>query len=227
MLVDAEWQGRTRKLLLQSNRNGFFYVLDRTNGEFLRATPFVSRLNWASGIGPDGRPKVLPGTDPTPEGVKVCPSIEGGSNWMSTAYNPDTGLFYVMALESCNIYTKSAAVWQAGESYYGGGTRRLPDEPGQKVLRAIDLRTGKIAWERPQVGTADSWGGVLSTAGGLVFFCDDSGAFAAAEARTGKPLWHFHTSQLWKASPMTYSVDGRQYVAVAAGANVLAFALPD
>jgi alcohol dehydrogenase (cytochrome c) len=227
MLVDAEWQGRTRKLLLQSNRNGFFYVLDRTNGEFLRATPFVERLNWASGIGPDGRPKVLPGTDPTPEGVKVCPSIEGGSNWMSTAYNPDTGLFYVMALESCNIYTKSAAVWQAGESYYGGGTRRLPDEPGQKVLRAIDLRTGKISWEHPQVGTADSWGGVLSTAGGLVFFCDDSGAFAAAEARTGKPLWHFHTSQLWKASPMTYSVDGRQYVAVAAGANILAFALPN
>jgi alcohol dehydrogenase (cytochrome c) len=146
---------------------------------------------------------------------------------MSTAYNPDAGLFYVMALEKCDIYLKSAAVWEPGKSYYGGGTREIAGEPGRKYLRAIHLQTGAVAWEYPQAGPADTWGGVLSTAGGLVFFGDDSGAFAAVEARTGKPLWHFHTSQTWKASPMTYETGGRQYVAVAAGGNILAFALPD
>jgi alcohol dehydrogenase (cytochrome c) len=227
MLVDAEFQGRPRKLLVQANRNGFFYVLDRVTGQFLLGEPFVHKLTWASGIGPDGRPKVLPGSEPTPRGVKVCPSVEGATNWMSTAYNPATGLFYVMAQESCNIYTKSDAWWEPGKSFYGGGTRRVPGETTGKFLRAIDLQTGKIAWEFPQVGTGGgSWGGVLSTAGGLVFFCDDSGAFAAVEANTGKPLWHFHTNQSWHASPMTYMVDGKQYVAVAAGSTVIAFALP-
>jgi alcohol dehydrogenase (cytochrome c) len=143
---------------------------------------------------------------------------------MSTAYNPATGLFYVTALESCDIYTKSSAWWEPGKSFYGGGTRRVPGETSQRFLRAIDLQTGKIAWEFP-IGTG-GWGGVLSTAGGLVFVCDDSGAFAAVDAGTGKALWHFHTNQLWHASPMTYMVDGKQYVAVAAGANVIAFAVP-
>ena len=93
-------------------------------------------------------------------------------------------------------------------------------------LRAIELETGRIAWEVPQIGPANTWGGLLSTASGLVFFCEDSGAFAAADAKTGKLLWHFHTSQSWKASPMTYSIDGRQYVSVAVGSTVLAFGLP-
>ncbi len=225
MLVDAEFQGRARKLLVQANRNGFFYVLDRVTGQFLLGEPFVHKMTWASGIGADGRPKVLPGSEPTPQGVKVCPSVEGATNWMSTAYNPATGLFYVMAEESCNIYTKSDAWWEPGKSFYGGGTRRVPGETTEKFLRAIDIRTGKIAWEFPQVGTGGSWGGILSTAGGLVFFCDDSGAFAAVDAKSGKPLWHFHTNQSWHASPMTYMVDGKQYVAVAAGSTVIAFGL--
>jgi len=226
MLVDANFQGKPRKLLLHANRNGYFYVLDRTNGQFLRATPFVEKVTWAKGFDAKGRPTVNPETDPTPPGAKACPSVEGATNWFSNAYNPATGLFYLMALEKCNIYTKADAVWTAGESYYGGDTRDVPGETGQKFLRAINLETGKIAWEIPQTGRAQSWGGVLSTAGGVVFFCEDSGAFAAADAKTGKLLWHFQASENWKASPMTFMAGGKQYVAVAAGANVLAFALP-
>ena len=226
MVVDAEFEGKPRKLLLHANRSGYFYVLDRTNGEFLRATPFVQKLTWAKGIGANGRPIVNSDAVPTPQGTKACPSVDGATNWFSNAYNPATGLFYLMALEKCNIYTKAEAVWTPGESYYGGDTRNVPDEQGQKFLRAIDLQTGKIAWEVPQTGEANSWGGVLSTAGGVVFFCEDSGAFAAADAKTGKPLWHFQTSELWKASPMTYLAGGKQYIAVAAGSDVLAFALP-
>jgi len=226
MLVDAEFQGKPRKLLLHANRNGYFYVLDRTNGEFLRATPFVQKLTWAKGIDSHGRPIPNPGAVPTPQGARACPAVDGATNWFSNAYNPATGLFYLMALEKCNVYTKAEAVWTAGESYYGGDTRNIGDDPGQKFLRAIDLETGKIAWEVPQTGEANSWGGVLSTAGGVLFFCEDSGAFAAVDAKTGKLLWHFETSELWKASPMTYLAGGKQFVAVAAGSHVVAFALP-
>jgi alcohol dehydrogenase (cytochrome c) len=225
MLVDATFGGRARKLLLQASRNGFFYVLDRVTGEFLRATPFVEKLTWAKGVNSKGRPELIPGNDPSAEGTRACPAVEGATNWMSTAYSPATGLFYVMALEKCTIYTKSPDVWEPGKSYYGGSTRRVPGESGQKFLRAINVQTGKIQWEVPQVGPANTWGGVLSTEGGLVFYGDDSGAFAAVDAASGKPLWHFHTNQLWKASPMTYTVDGRQFVAIAAGSNVIAFGL--
>lgn len=226
MLIDAEFQGRRRQLLAQANRNGFFYVLDRITGELLLAKPFVERLTWASGIGADGRPQLVSGGAPTPSGVKTCPAVEGATNWMSTAYNPETGLFYVMALEKCVIYSKSPEQWERGKSFYGGGTRDAPDETGRKYLRAIDVQTGKIVWEYQQIGPGNSWGGALSTAGGLVFFGDDSGAFAAVDAKSGKPLWHFHTNESWKASPMTYVAGGKQYVAVAAGSNILAFGLP-
>src|SRR5215468_6227081 len=226
MLIDAEFQGRKRQLLAQANRNGFFYVLDRITGALLLAKPFVEQLTWASSIGPDGRPQVLSGAEPTPGGAKVCPAVEGATNWMSTAYNPETGLFYVMALEKCVIYSKSPAPWERGKSFYGGGTREAPNEPGRKYLRAIEARTGKIIWQYPQIGSANSWGGALSTAGGLVFFGDDSGALVATEAKSGKLLWYFHTSELWKASPMTYLAGGKQYVAVAAGSNILAFGAP-
>ena len=105
-------------------------------------------------------------------------------------------------------------------------TDDIPNDPGQKVLRAIRLETGETVWEHPQTGPADSWGGVLTTEGGLVFVGEDGGAFAALDARSGKRLWHFQTNQLWKASPMTYSFDGKQYIAVAAGGAILAFSLP-
>jgi alcohol dehydrogenase (cytochrome c) len=226
MLIDTEFQGQPRKLLVQANRNGFFYVLDRMTGQFLRAEPFVKKLTWASGIGPDGRPKLLPDQDPTPQGTKVCPAMGGATNWMSPAFNSSTGLFYLMAVEACNIYMKSSAWWEPGQSFYGGGARRVPGEPPQKFLRAIDVKTGKIAWDVPQVGSGSSGGGVLSTAGGVVFFGDDNGGFAAVNAKTGEALWHFHTSEAWRASPMTYMVDGKQYVSIAAGTSIIAFALP-
>ena len=224
-LIDADFHGQPRKLLVQANRNGFFYVLDRITGQLLLSTPFVHKLTWSSGIGADGRPVVLPGSDPTVQGVRVCPSLEGATNWMSTAFNPSTHLYYVMALESCSIFTKSSAWWQQGKSFYGGGASRVPGEQRQKVLRAIDPQTGKIAWELPQIGDGESWGGVLSTAGGLVFYGDDGGALAAVNASTGTPLWHFNTNESWHASPMTYAVHGTQYVAVAAGSTIVAFAL--
>jgi len=131
VLIDAQFQGRPRKLLAQGNRNGFFYVLDRINGQLLLAKPFVQKLTWATGIGPDGRPQVAPGSEPTTEGVKVCPAVSGATNWMSTAYNPANRLFYLMAMEKCEIYTKSSAWWQPGQSFYGGGNREIPGEPAK------------------------------------------------------------------------------------------------
>jgi alcohol dehydrogenase (cytochrome c) len=138
LLADITFRGRPRKVLMQANRNGFFYVLDRITGEFLLAQPFVRKLTWAKAIAPNGRPELIPGNDPTPEGVRTCPSVEGATNWMSTAFHPGTNLFYVMALEACTIYTKSDAWWEPGKSFYGGGTRQVPGESRQKVLRAID-----------------------------------------------------------------------------------------
>jgi alcohol dehydrogenase (cytochrome c) len=225
MLVDTDFHGQERHLMLQTNRNGFFYVLDRISGSLLMVKPFVDKLTWASGIGSNGKPNVLPDSEPTATGNKVCPSVEGATNWMSSAWDAATGLFYVMALEKCSIYTKSPVKWEPGIFSDGGETRDVPGEPGTKVVRALDIQTGKRVWEYPQPGPADSWGGVLSTAGGLVFVCDDSGAFVALDARAGKPLWHFYTSERWHSSPMTYMIEGKQYIAVASGSNILAFGL--
>lgn len=226
MLIDTRFQGRDRKLLAQANRNGFFYVLDRLSGERLLAKPFVEKLTWARSIGPDGRPIRADGSDPTPGGIKVCPAVEGATNWMSTAFHPGTHLFYVMALEKCSVYLKAEAVWEPGKSHYGGDTRKTEGEEGRKYLRAIDIDTGRIVWEYAQHGPGSTWGGVLSMAGGVVFLGDDSGDFTAVNATSGKPVWRFPANQHWKASPMTYMVDGKQYVAIAAGANILAFSLP-
>jgi len=221
VLVDAQFRGEPRKLLLHGNRNGFFYVLDRLTGKVLLAEPFVKKLTWASGIGPDGRPKLLPGNDPTVAGQLVCPSVAGAANWTSNAYNPTTGLFYMFAEESCNIYSKNDEWWKAGESFYGGGTRRAPDETGAgKFLKAIDIQTGKTAWEIPDIGDGILASGVMATAGGLVFYGDGSGAFVAADATNGKLLWHFNAGQSWRAGPMTYMVDGNQYIGVAAGSTI-------
>jgi alcohol dehydrogenase (cytochrome c) len=226
LAIDTRFKGKLRKLLIQANRNGFFYVLDRATGEFLLGEPFVKKMDWADGIDAKGRPMTLASATPTPAGTKACPNVVGATNWFSSAYNPETELFYVMALESCGIFTKSDAWWERGKSFYGGGTRRVPGETPERFLRALDIQTGKMVWEIPQIGGGGGWGGILSTAGGLIFFCDESGAFAAADARSGKLLWHFYTNQPWHASPMTYAVDGKQYVAVAAGANFISFALP-
>jgi alcohol dehydrogenase (cytochrome c) len=227
LLIDAEWQGRPRKLLAQANRNGFFYVLDRTDGKLLLAKPFIKNITWASGIGADGRPVKLPNQEPTEEGTRVCPALDGATNWFSPSYNPATGLFYVQTLERCGIFTKAeTGEWRPGRAYMGGSQRRSPNDKSEKILRAIDLKTGEIAWELPQPGLGNSWGGTLATASGLVIFCEENGALMAADAKTGKPLWSFQTSQSWKASPMTYMFDGKQYIAVASGGSILAFSLP-
>lgn len=223
--ADTEFQGRPRSLLLQANRNGFFYVLDRETGELLLAEPFATRMNWATGIGVDGRPQRIPGTEPSVQGTRTCPSVVGATNWMSPAFNPDTGLYYVMALERCSIFLRSAQWFEPGKSFYGGSTQNVPGEVGRKYLRAIDVQTGKIAWEYPQIGPSNTWGGVLSTVTGLVFFGEDSGAFAAVDARSGKLLWHFPANTTWRGSPMAYGVDGQQFVAVAGGGNIYAFGL--
>src|SRR5687767_7778553 len=223
-LIDANWQGKPRKLLVQANRNGFFYVLDRTDGKFLFGTKYIKNVTWASGLTAAGRPIVVPNMEPTPEGKRVCPSLEGASNWYSASFNPRTNLFYVQTNDKCGIFTRVDQTWEPGKSFMGGTFGPAP-EPAQRVLRALDIQTGKVMWEVPQFGTVESWGGVLSTAGDIVVFGDDSGALAAANARTGKVLWSFQTSQIWKASPMTYVFDERQFIAVASGPNIMAFGL--
>jgi alcohol dehydrogenase (cytochrome c) len=224
VLVDLEENGAMRRLLVQANRNGFLYVLDRSSGKFLHATRFVEKLNWATGIDASGRP-ILSGRIPTATGALICPGINGATNWFSPSYNPSTGLFYVMALETCNLFFAKPKPFVKGETYYGTGTTLPPDEHAQKILLALTVADGKLAWRYPQVGSGDSWAGTLTTAGGLVFFGDDAGSLEAVEAATGRALWHFNTGQRISASPMTYAVDGFQYVAIAAGSDVFSFAL--
>jgi alcohol dehydrogenase (cytochrome c) len=228
VLVDAEWEGQPRLLMLHADRNGFYYVFDRRDGALLLAKPFVKNLTWASGIGADGRPILNPGQAPSATGTKVCPSQDGATNWYSPSYNPATGLYYVQTYEKCSVYTKSdQGDWESGRTYLGGTQRTAPDPKPQRILRALDMRTGAVRWEIPQNGPADSWGGTLATATGLVFVGEDGGALMAVDAESGKVLWAFQTNQTWKASPMTYTFDGRQYVAVAAGPNIIALAIPD
>lgn len=209
VLVDTIYQGQPRKLLLHADRNGFFYVFDRTNGKLLLARSFMHRITWASGIGADGRPILLPPSD------LGCP--DHATNWNGTSFSPVTKLYYVMATESCTVRLRPGS-WK---------NPLPPVEPGRKYLRAIDIETGKIAWEIPQVGPIDGKrvAGILGTAGGLLFYGDPSGYFLTADERDGKTLWRLPLNATIKTSPMTYSVDGEQYVTLAAGSNILTFGL--
>ena len=209
VLVDTRYRGEDRKLLLLANRNGFFYVLDRTNGKILLAQPFIKRLTWASGIGPDGRPQYLQ------EGDVSCP--EAATNWNATAFSPVTHLYYVVAVEECVVKLSS-----------GGGKRQPPkEEPGVKYLRALDIETGAVVWEKPQIGpvAGKRCAGVLGTAGGLLFYGDPGGDIVALDERDGKTLWHFPAGGENKTSPMTFTVGGKQFIAIANGSNVLCFGL--
>lgn len=225
ILADVDFGGQQRRAMLQANRNGFFYVLDRATGKVLLAKPFVTKLTWASGVDANGRPLRDAATNPSVRGTMACPSVVGATNWMSPAYSPQTRLFYVMALERCSIFRKSGVWFEPGQSFYGGSTQNVPGEIGKKYLRALDVQTGKIAWEYPQIGASNSWGGVLATASGLVFFGEDSGTFAAVDARSGKLLWHFPANTSWGGSPMTYLAGEEQFIAIAGGGSVLAFGL--
>jgi glucose dehydrogenase len=200
VLVDRVYRGKPSKLLLHADRNGFFYVLDRTSGAVLLARPFLRRVDWASGIGADGRPMVK---DP-----RGCPV--DAANWSSTAFSPETGLYYFLALEECV-----------------GKPTGYPDQTGQRFLRAVNIETGEIAWEVPQPGPAraKTWSGVLATAAGLLFYGQPNGGFVAVDQRDGRTLWQFPTNVRMKASPMTFGFGGQQYVVVAAGPNILCFGL--
>ncbi len=228
VIADAEWEGRPRHLLLHADRNGFFYVFDRVTGERLLSTPFVRHLTWATGIGADGRPLRVPGQEPSPQGTRVCPSQDGATNWFAPSWNPATGLYYVQSFEKCSVYTtRPQGPWEPGKSYLGGSQRIAPDPAPQRLLRAIDIRTGAIRWELPQPGPATTWGGTLTTATGLVFVAEEGGALMAVDAETGVPLWSFPANQPWKASPMTYQFDGRQHIAIAGNGVILSFAVQD
>jgi alcohol dehydrogenase (cytochrome c) len=224
MLVDETFGGKPRKLLVQANRNGFFYVLDRTNGDFLLGTPFVKKSTWASGYTPDGKPILLPNSEPTIEGTLVCPGA--GTNWRSASYNPVLKLFFVSASDACSISRLIPAPFEMGKRFFNGAGSRAPNS-GDKSIRALDIQTGKIIWEYPQTADAISESGPLSTNGGLVFVGEDSGVFTALDGRTGKPLWHWPANETFRASPMTYMVGGKQYVCIAGPAGFLAFGLPD
>ncbi len=211
VLIDAEYQGQMRKLMLHADRNGFFYVFDRTNGKLLLAKSFMQRLTWASGIGSDGRPVMVK------PGELSCP--DHATNWNGTSYSPVTRLYYVIAIEKC-VANLLPGSWK---------TVRPAEDPGKKHLRALDIETGKTVWDVPLVGPVDGKrvAGILGTAGGLLFYGDPSGYFIAADERDGKTLWKMPLNATIKTSPMTYSVGGKQYVTLAVGSNVMTFSLPD
>jgi alcohol dehydrogenase (cytochrome c) len=225
VLIDTVYQRQPRKLMVQANRNGFLYVLDRTNGKFLSALPFVTHLNWAKRIDAQGRP-IRTGLEPSDEGTEICPSMNGATNWFSPSYNPATHLFYFLALEECGIFHRKPEKFSEGREYYATGVKHVPGGPREKILFAYNLDTNAFEWRYPQVGDGGSAAGTMTTAGGLVFFGDDAESFEAVEARTGKPLWHFTTGQRFHASPMSYAVLGKQYVAIASGNDIFSFALP-
>jgi alcohol dehydrogenase (cytochrome c) len=225
VLVDMDYRGRPRKLLLHANRNGFLYVLDRVTGEYVNATPIIDKLDWAKGIDAKGRPILAPDKDPTPAGNYVCPGVRGATNWMSPTFHPATGWLYVVTLEQCDVYTSSAKEPEPMKNFAGGGAGPKPSSPGQFFLRAFDPKTGERKWEYPMTGPGEMWAGTVSTAGGVVFSGDDDGHLIAVDARDGRHLWHFQMGEPLYASPVTYAVGGRQYVAIASASAIFSFAL--
>ncbi len=226
ILVDAPYQGKMRKLMVTADRNGFYYVLDRVTGQYLHGNAFVHQLNWASGLTPEGKPILIPGIQPSLGGTKVCPSSIGATNWMSPAYSPKTGLFYAVTLEGCGMAYKNTETFRpGGYQYRATGDVLLIDDSWKIYVQAFDLTTGKLAWEQERVGSTGLGGGLLSTAGGLIFSGEVTGEFVGLDAKTGKIVWHFNTGQEISAQPITYSVNGTQYVAIEAGSNMISFAL--
>ncbi len=226
VLVDAPFEGNMRKLMAHADRNGFYYLLDRTNGKFLAGAPFVKRLNWASGLTPEGRPIRIPGIEPTLKGTVVCPAAIGAANWQSPAYSPETGLFYVVAQEGCGFAHKSTETFRPGGfQYRATGDVNMKDDDWKVYVRALDLTTGKLKWESERIGSTGFGGGLLSTAGGLIFSGEQNGQFGALDAKSGKTLWHFYTGQQITAQPVTYTVGGKQIVAIATATDIMAFGL--
>ena len=233
VLADLEYQGRPRKVMLWANRNGFWYVLDRVTGEYLSGQPFT-KVTWASGLDAKGRPQGV--KPPTPEGIRLGPHFAGATNWYSPSYSPRTGLFYVPAwMDGSSVYARRPAEYVEGRAFLGAfptgtalsinGTqvnRRRPDE-GYGAVLALDPKTGQKKWEFAMTDVTDA--GVLTTASDLLFSGGREGAFYALDARTGALLWKAPVAGIVQAAPMTYAVNGRQYVAIAAGNSLYAYAL--
>ncbi len=230
VLADLPWQGRPRKLMLWANRNGVMYVLDRLTGEFLMGKPYVE-VNWLTGFDAQGRPQRTPGILPTPQGTLVRPHVHGAINWAPPAFSPRTGLLYVAHWERSGIvaiegkFPQSVGI-NARQTTMGDSTLEPflnNDDEARGVIRAYDPATLKPKWEYA-LGNI-TWGGTLSTAGDLVFTGGKDGYFVALDARTGKLLWKASLGGQVNAGAMTYAVEGKQYVAIAAGTALFVFAL--
>lgn len=237
VLADLTWRGRARKVMLWGNRNGFFYVLDRTTGEFLLGKPFVKQT-WASGLDDRGRPLKIPGQTPTAEGTLIYPGVQGGTNWYAPSFSPRTGFFYLTAWDDYSgVYYSWNQEYERGQWYAGGSVRaEVPSivrqevrtrgpESGYGAIRALDPATGERVWEYRMSDVSDS--GLLTTATDLLFSGNREGHFFALNARNGKLLWTRYLGGQVAASPVTWSVDGRQYVSIASGHALFTFGLPE
>ena len=230
VLIDGDFKGKPRKMLMLANRSGIYYVLDRTTGEFLSGTPFVKLVTWMNGFDAKGRPNKVAGMDPSVKGTEVCPATAGATNWPSPAYNPQTKLFYVVTAEGCGIMFRESSPGVAevlGLAAQGSAYIESPDHPWSASVRALDATTGKQVWDYKQYRSNHYGPGLLSTAGGLVFAGEQFGHFSALDAKNGKLLWSFNTGDVITAAASTYTVDGKQYVAIASNTNIVVFGLPD
>ena len=228
MLVDRMWKGQNgekmRKLLFLANRNGFFYALDRVTGEFLFGAP-IARQTWAKGLDAKGRPILLPGKEPTYEGTLVYPSLVGATNWQSPSYDPATGWFIFTYKEAGHVYFKEDQKFELGKSYWGGRFA-APGDLEWGGVKAIDPETAETKWDH-RLYSGGYGNGLLATAGGLTFATAADGHFLALHSKTGKLLWRTQTGGDIHASPISYAVNGRQFVACSVGGILLSFALPE
>ncbi len=218
VLFDDIDRGVRRRLLVQGSRNGYFFVLDRSTGEHILTTPFIE-TNWSSGIDAHGQPRPLKSKEPKPDGALVSPGSDGATNWMSPSYDPDYGLFFLSARRLWSVFYMTAEGKPEG---WAGRDRNLWAE---SVLEAIDTRTGAIRWKK-ELGDGEDVAGILTTAGKLLFTADNSGNLMALDPATGNTLWHVPVGAGMVASPMTYLIDGRQYILTPIQDTILAWALP-
>ncbi len=223
MLADLTIGGAPRKVVMVANRNGFFYVLDRTNGQFILGKPYM-KLTWASGLDIKGRPIEIENQRPTPTGTLTCPELFGGTNFNPPSFSPLTGLFYVSVRETCATYISSDPPpgYKSGDLVMGERCA-APIRGLAPCARSI-RSTGDWKWELKH--PTPPWAGVLSTASGVVFSGTNEGHAIAADAKTGAELWRYPTGSSIYAPPTTYLVDGRQFVVIPSGTTLTAFALP-
>ncbi len=218
VLIDGEINGQPRKLVAQASRNGFFFVLDRVTGKNVVTSQYV-KTNWALGVRPDGSPIPNPAKMPQLDGALVTPNQGGGTNWPPPTFDPDTGLFYVNASRAFSVYY----IYDPSDKPEGWGGN---DRGGwsESMVQAVDYQTGKIRWTHQWEG-GGSRGGLLSTAGGLVFGGDGSGNFVALDAKTGVPLWHANLGNSVTNGPIAYELDGTEYIVTAAGDTLFGFVM--